>query len=55
VTADYAFSKRYDAYAGVNYSRVTDGLANGFAGTTSDGTTGSQKQATFMIGYRIRL
>ena len=55
VTADYAFSKRYDAYAGVNYSRVTDGLANGFAGTTADGTTGSEKQTTFMIGYRIRL
>src|ERR1700722_4538409 len=55
VTADYAFSKRYDAYAGVNYSRVTDGLANGFAGTTADGTTGSETQTTFMIGYRIRL
>jgi predicted porin len=55
ITLDYAFSKRYDAYAGVNYSQVTDGLANGFQGTTADGTTGSEKQTTFMIGYRIRL
>jgi hypothetical protein len=28
--ADYAFNKHYDAYVGLNYSEVTDGLANGF-------------------------
>jgi predicted porin len=55
VTADYTFNKHHDAYVGVNYSHVTDGLANGFAGTTSNGTTGSESQTTLMIGYRLRL
>ena len=55
VTADYAFNKHHDAYVGVNYSHVTDGLANGFAGTTSNGTTGSESQTTLMVGYRLRL
>jgi len=55
LVADYAFTKRYDAYAGINYSTVTDGLANGFPGTTKDGTTGSENQTTFMVGFRIRL
>src|ERR1700683_1973054 len=52
---DFAFSKRHAAPRGINYSTVADGLANGFAGTTKDGTTGSETQTTFMIGYRIRL
>lgn len=26
---DYLINKHYDVYGGVNYSRVTDGLANG--------------------------
>ena len=51
---DYAFNKHYDLYAGVNYSRVTDGLANGFLGTTKDGTTGSESQTTVMVGGRVR-
>ena len=51
---DYAFNKHYDLYAGVNYSRVTDGLANGFPGTTKDGTTGSESQTTVMVGGRVR-
>ena len=54
VVADYAFNKHYDAYAGVNYSQVTDGLANGFPGTTKNGTTGSENQTTVMFGFRVR-
>jgi predicted porin len=50
---DYAFNKHYDLYAGVNYSEVTDGLANGFPGTTV-GTAGSENQTTFMMGGRVR-
>ena len=50
---DYLFNKHYDVYAGVNYSEVTDGLANGFPGTTV-GTSGSQNQTTFMVGGRVR-
>jgi predicted porin len=55
LVADYAFNKHHDVYAGVNYSQVTDGLANGFVGTTSNGNTGSETQTTFMMGYRLRL
>jgi predicted porin len=55
VVADYTFNKHHDAYVGVNYSHVTDGLANGFVGTTSNGTTGSESQTTLMVGYRLRL
>ncbi|HSY06036.1 MAG TPA: porin [Steroidobacteraceae bacterium] len=51
---DYAFNKHYDLYAGVNWSEVTDGLANGFVGTTKDGTTGSESQSTVMVGGRVR-
>jgi predicted porin len=51
---DYAFDKHFDAYTGVNYSKVTDGLANGFEGTTSDGTTGSESQTTVIVGGRLR-
>jgi predicted porin len=52
--ADYIFNKHYDVYAGINYSKVTDGLANGFVGTTSDGTTGSESQTTVMWGLRVK-
>lgn len=50
---DYVFNKHYDLYAGVNYSQVTDGLANGFVGTTV-GTSGSESQTTFMMGGRVK-
>ncbi|MDE2136343.1 MAG: porin [Gammaproteobacteria bacterium] len=52
--ADYVFNKHYDLYIGANWSEVTDGLANGFSGTTADGTTGSQTQTTVMFGGRIK-
>lgn len=51
--ADYAFNKHYDVYGGVNYSEVTNGLANGFVGTTV-GTSGSESQTSVMWGLRIR-
>jgi predicted porin len=51
---DYIFNKHYDLYAGLNWSEVTDGLANGFPGTTADGTTGSENQTTFMVGGRVK-
>jgi len=50
---DYVINKHYDAYAGVNWSEVTDGLANGFQGTTV-GTSGSETQTTVMVGFRIK-
>jgi predicted porin len=50
---DYIFNKHYDLYAGLNYSQVTDGLANGFVGTTV-GTSGSESQTTFMFGGRVK-
>jgi predicted porin len=53
VVADYAFNKHYDVYGGVNYSEVSDGLANGFTGTTV-GTSGSENQTTVMLGFRVR-
>jgi predicted porin len=52
--ADYIINKHYDVYAGVNWSEVTDGLANGFPGTTV-GTAGSQNQTTIMWGFRLRI
>jgi len=52
--ADYIINKHYDVYGGVNWSEVTNGLANGFPGTTV-GTTGAQVQTTIMLGYRIRI
>jgi len=52
--ADYIINKHYDVYGGVNWSEVTDGLANGFAGTTV-GTSGSQNQTTLMWGFRIKI
>jgi predicted porin len=51
---DYVINKHYDVYGGVNWSEVTDGLANGFPGTTV-GTSGSQNQTTVMWGFRIRI
>jgi len=53
--ADYVINKHYDVYAGVNWSEVTNGLANGFVGTTANGTTGSENQSTIMWGFRIRI
>jgi predicted porin len=50
---DYVFNKHYDIYGGVNYSQVTDGLANGFVGTTV-GTSGSESQTTIMVGGRVK-
>ena len=46
---DYIINKHYDVYGGVNWSEVTDGLANGFVGTTV-GTSGSENQTTIKIG-----
>jgi predicted porin len=54
LVADYIINKHYDVYTGVNWSEVTDGLANGFPGTTV-GTSGSQNQTTVMWGFRIRI
>jgi predicted porin len=55
VVADYIINKHYDVYGGVNWSEVTNGLANGFVGTTANGTTGSENQTTIMWGLRIRI
>ena len=55
LVTDYVINKHYDAYVGVNYSDVTDGLANGFEGTPKSGTSGSENQTTIMIGFRIRI
>lgn len=52
--ADYIINKHYDVYGGVNWSEVTNGLANGFPGTTV-GTTGAQVQTTVTWGFRIRI
>jgi len=54
LVADYVINKHYDLYAGVNWSEVTDGLANGFDTTSSDGTTGSENQTTVMFGARVK-
>jgi predicted porin len=54
LVADYVINKHYDVYGGVNWSEVTDGLANGFPGTTV-GTSGSENQSTIMWGFRIRI
>ena len=54
LSADYVFNKHYDIYGGVNWSEVTDGLANGFEGTTKDGTTGAEVQTTVMVGFRVK-
>jgi hypothetical protein len=51
--ADYIINKHCDIYAGVNWSEVTNGLANGFVGTTV-GTSGSENQTTTMFGGRVK-
>ena len=53
LSVDYVINKHYDVYGGVNYSEVTDGLANGFVGTTV-GTSGSETQVTVMVGFRVK-
>jgi predicted porin len=35
IAADYHFTKRFDSYAGVMWSNVSDGLANGYLNTTN--------------------
>jgi hypothetical protein len=55
LVADYVINKHYDVYAGVNWSEVTSGLANGFVGTTADGTKGAENQSTIMWGFRIKI
>jgi predicted porin len=54
LVADYIINKHYDVYGGLNWSEVTDGLANGFVGTTV-GTAGSENQTTVMWGFRIKI
>jgi predicted porin len=53
VVVDYVYNKHYDLYAGMNWSEVKDGLANGFSGTTV-GTAGSENSTTFMMGGRVK-
>jgi predicted porin len=45
VDADYRWTKRFDTYAGIMYSSVSDGLANGYIKTTDANPT---------IGFRFR-
>jgi predicted porin len=52
---DYLINKHYDVYGGVNWSEVANGLANGYVGTTADGTKGGENQSTIMWGFRIRI
>jgi predicted porin len=54
LVADYVINKHYDLYLGVNWSEVTDGLANGFVGTGSSGTTGAEVQTDVMWGFRVK-
>jgi predicted porin len=58
---DYAFTKHFDVYAGVNYAIVRGGLAAGFEGTGSSdgpaGTTGSKTSidtVAVVTGLRLR-
>jgi predicted porin len=44
VVGDYHFTKRFDAYLGMNYSYVTDGLASGYLFT---------HDTTYMTGVRF--
>jgi predicted porin len=53
LSVDYVINKHYDVYGGVNYSEVTDGLANGYVGTTV-GTSGSETQVSVMVGLRVK-
>ncbi len=45
VMTDYRWTKRFDTYAGVMFSRVSDGLASGFLNTST---------ADPMVGFRFR-
>lgn len=54
LVVDYAFNKHFDVYTGVNYSQVTNGLAAGFSGVPTNGSSGSQDQTTFMSGLRLK-
>jgi predicted porin len=43
--ADYRFAKRFDAYAGIMWSQISNGLANGFLQRSSvDPTVGLRFQ-----------
>jgi predicted porin len=43
--ADYSFAKRFDAYAGIMWSQVSNGLANGYLQRSSiDPTVGLRFQ-----------
>ena len=49
--------KHVDVYAGINYSKVSNGLAWGFASDQAgggSGTTGSQSQTTLATGVRVK-
>jgi predicted porin len=39
--ADYVFTKHFDVYAGIGYSQVTNGLANGYVQTSVLSATGA--------------
>jgi predicted porin len=52
---DYMINKHYDAYVGLNWSEVTDGLASGFPGTPGkSASSGSENSTTAMVGFRVR-
>ena len=54
VAVDWQFAKKYDAYAGVMWSQVQNGLANGFALANGlPGTTGN-KASAFDPGVGLR-
>ena len=49
--ADYRFAKRFDAYAGIMWSQVSNGLSNGFLQRSSiDPTVGLRFQFSSIIG-----
>ena len=60
VVADWRFAKHVDLYAGIMYSQVTGGLANGFIGTTVTntgaplGAASSNKSSNYDPGIGLR-
>ena len=60
VVADWRFAKHVDLYAGIMYSQVTGGLANGFIGTTvtntgaSLGAASGNKSSNYDPGVGLR-
>ena len=55
VVADYAFSKRTDAYAEVDYTKLKDGLRfNGTAAPAALAASGATDRTAFMVGVRHR-